>query len=69
MMQLSVSNELRGRAMGIWVLALGFGPLGHLELGIVSDTFGLQGGLLLNGLVLIWIAVLVALYVPRLRRL
>ena len=50
MMQLSVSNELRGRAMGIWVLALGFGPLGHLELGIVSDTFGLQGGLLLNGL-------------------
>ena len=69
MMQLSVANELRGRAMGIWVLALGFGPLGHLELGAVSETFGLQGGLLLNGILLISIAVLVGLFVPRLRRL
>ena len=69
MMQLSVANELRGRAMGIWVLALGFGPLGHLELGAVSETFGLQGGLLLNGILLICIAVLVGLFVPRLRRL
>ena len=69
MMQLSVANELRGRAMGIWVLALGFGPLGHLQLGAVSETFGLQGGLLLNGLLLICIAVLVGLFVPRLRRL
>ena len=55
--------------MGIWVLALGFGPLGHLELGAVSETFGLQGGLLLNGILLICIAVLVGLFVPRLRRL
>ncbi len=69
MMQLSVANELRGRAMGIWVLALGFGPLGHLELGAISETFGLQGGLLLNGILLICIAVTVGLFVPRLRRL
>ena len=69
MMQLSVANELRGRAMGIWVLALGFGPLGHLELGAVSETFGLQGALLLNGILLICVAVLVGLFVPRLRRL
>ena len=68
-MQISVANELRGRAMGIWVLALGFGPIGHLELGYVSNTFGFEGGLLLNGSILICIAVLLALFVPRLRRL
>ena len=68
MMQISVANELRGRAMGIWVLALGFGPIGHLELGYVSNTFGVEGGLLLNGTVLMCIAILVALFVPRLRR-
>lgn len=69
MMQLSVANELRGRAMGIWVLALGFGPLGHLELGAMSEAFGLQSGLLLNGAMLIGIAVMVGVFVPRLRRL
>jgi MFS family permease len=68
MMQLSVANELRGRAMGIWVLALGFGPLGHLELGAVAGAFSLQSGLLLNGGVLILIAVMTAVLVPRLRQ-
>jgi len=69
MMQLSVANALRGRAMGIWVLALGFGPLGHLELAFLTSTFGMTGGLLVNGFVLILIAVLVTIGVPRLRRL
>jgi hypothetical protein len=68
MMQLSVANELRGRAMGIWVLALGFGPLGHLELGAVAGSFGLQSSLLLNGCILILIAVTTAVLVPRLRQ-
>ncbi|MGB0554592.1 MAG: MFS transporter [Alphaproteobacteria bacterium] len=68
MMQLSVANDLRGRAMGIWVLALGFGPLGHLELGAVAGAFGLQIGLLLNGGILILIAVMTAVLVPRLRQ-
>ena len=67
MMQLSVANELRGRAMGIWVLALGFGPLGHLELGMLSSSFGLQYGLLLNGIILLVIAILVGLVNSRLR--
>lgn len=69
MMQLSVANALRGRAMGIWVLALGFGPLGHLELAFLTSTIGMTGGLLLNGFVLILIAILVTIGVPRLRRL
>jgi len=69
MLQLSVSNELRGRAMGIWVLALGFGPIGHLELGAVAEAVGLTTGLLINGGALIAIACLAAVVAPRLRRL
>ena len=69
MLQLSVSNELRGRAMGIWVLALGFGPIGHLELGSVAEAVGLTTGLLINGCALIAIACLAAVLAPRLRRL
>ncbi len=68
MMQLSVANELRGRAMGVWVFALGFGPLGHLELGVISDSFGLGIGLLLNGLILITIAVFIGLMARKFRQ-
>ena len=69
MMQLSVVNKLRGRAMGIWVLALGFGPVGHLELGAVSGYLGLQIGLLINGMALILLSAILGFFVPRLRRL
>ena len=67
MLQLSVGNALRGRAMGIWVLALGFGPLGHLELGTIADSLGLNTGLAINGCALIAIACITAVAAPRLR--
>ncbi|MBE10498.1 MAG: hypothetical protein CMM35_09305, partial [Rhodospirillaceae bacterium] len=69
MLQLSVSNALRGRAMGIWVLALGFGPLGHLELGTIAESMDLTTGLLINGCALTVIACITAVAVPRLRNL
>jgi MFS family permease len=69
LMQLSVKNELRGRAIGIWVFALGFGPLGHLELGMISSNYSIEQGLLLNGIVLISIAILVGIITPRISNL
>ena len=53
MMQLCVSDHLRGRAMGAWVLALGAGPVGHLELGVIVAWSGAAAGLALNGVALI----------------
>ena len=53
--------------MGIWVLALGFGPLGHLELGTIAESMGLTTGLLINGCALIIIACITVVAVPRLR--
>ena len=69
MMQLAVPNELRGRAMGVWVLAIGFGPLGHLEMGGLAAMLGPGPALLANGVALVAVGLVVAIAVPRLRQL
>ena len=69
MMQLSVPNKLRGRAMGSWILAVGASPLGHLQMGALAVTLGVGGALLVNGGALIAIAILATVAAPRLRRL
>jgi MFS family permease len=69
MMQLAVPNALRGRAMGVWVLAIGFGPLGHLEMGGLVELIGLGPALFTNGAALVAVGIIVAIAVPRLRQL
>ena len=67
MMQLSVPNKLRGRAMGAWVLAIGFAPIGHLEMGLLAVSLGVQNALMINGALLIGLGIVATLAVPRLR--
>lgn len=69
MMQVSVANALRGRAMGVWVLAIGFGPLGHVEMGLLAETLGVGSALVANGLLLLALGGLLAVAAPRLRQL
>ena len=69
MMQLSVPNALRGRAMGMWVLAIGFAPVGHLEIGALAASLGVGPALLLNGVALVAIGFVISLAAPNLRRL
>lgn len=69
MMQLSVANELRGRAMGVWVLAVGIAPVGHLQMGALSEAIGLSNALAVNGAVLVLVGLIVAVAAPRLRQL
>jgi len=69
MMQLCVPDRLRGRAMGFWVFAIGWAPLGHLEMGNLAAWLGVSTALSINGWALIAVGVLVALTVPRLRKL
>ncbi|MDP7547302.1 MAG: MFS transporter [Alphaproteobacteria bacterium] len=69
MMQLAVPNALRGRAMGVWVLAIGFGPLGHLEMGGLAEMLGPGSALFANGAALVVVGIIVAIAVPRLRQL
>ena len=57
MMQLSVPSALRGRAMGAWQVAVGFSPIGHLEMGLLAGAIGTAGALLLNGAALVLVAI------------
>ena len=69
LLQFSVSNEQRGRAMGAWVVGVGTAPLGHLEIGYVAGLASAQLALAVNGLALTILAVGLAVCLPRLRRL
>jgi MFS family permease len=59
---LSVSDAMRGRAMGTLILAIGFGPLGAIQIGVLASTFGVApaiamtigAGLLLLVAILWW---------------
>jgi MFS family permease len=69
LMQLVVPNDLRGRAMGSWILAIGTGPVGHLELGGLASALGVAFALTFNGLGLLGVGVVSVLLFPRIRRL
>ena len=57
MMQLAVPGAMRGRAMGAWQVAVGFSPIGHLEMGLLAGAVGTAGALLLNGAALVLVAI------------
>ncbi|GMQ75821.1 MAG: MFS transporter [Gammaproteobacteria bacterium] len=69
MMQLSVPDRLRGRAMGAWVFAIGAAPLGHLEIGALAASVGVGAALGVNGIGLILIGILTTIMAPGLRKL
>ena len=69
LMQDNVADEERGRAMGSWVLSIGFAPIGHLGVGALAGVLGAPGALLINGAVLATVSVGTAFGLPRIRRL
>ena len=69
MMQELVSDEERGRAMGSWVLSIGFAPVGHVGIGALAGAVGAPRALLINGAALATISVIAAIALPRIRRL
>ncbi len=68
MLQSSVPDRLRGRALGGWNLAIGFGWVGPVVLGIVADTAGVQAALTTFGALLIVVALAAAVVARPLRR-
>lgn len=57
-LQLSVANDRRGAAVGIWNLSRGFGPIGHLEIGVLAAVIGVSTTQATNGL--LFLAVIAA---------
>ena len=68
-MQVVVPNELRGRAMGAWVLATGTASLGNLQVGALASAFTIGIALGVNGVALIVLATLSLVFLPKLRRM
>ena len=69
LMQLSVPNELRGRAVGTWMLAIGTSPVGTLQIGALASLGGVGLALAFNGVGLVVLALAVGAFVPRVRRI
>ena len=69
LLQLSVPNEQRGRAMGSWIVGIGSAPWGQLQIGYISDITGSRFALFINGIALVTVAMVMGLVLPRLRRL
>jgi hypothetical protein len=69
LLQFSVANEQRGRAMGSWIIGTGRGPVGHLEVGSLASLTSAHLALLVNGLALMMLTLGMAVCIPRLWRL
>jgi hypothetical protein len=69
LLQLSVPKELRGRAGGAWVVAIGLAPLGQLQIGALATLFGVSVALGTSGLALVVLAGTTALVFPRVKRI
>ena len=68
LLQLGVPNELRGRAGGAWVVAIGLAPLGQLQIGALASLFGVSVAFGTSGLVLVILAGATGLVFPRIKR-
>ena len=69
LLQLSVPNQQRGRAMGSWIVGIGTAPVGQLQIGYLSGLASPKVALIVNGTVLAVMAVTMGVVMPRLRRL
>lgn len=68
LLQASVPEEVRGRVIGLWVTAIGFGWLGPVILGGTAAVFGTQWAIATGGAVALLVAG-AAVASPRLRQL
>ena len=69
LLQLSVSNEQRGRAMGSWIIGIGTAPIGQSEVGLLAGATDSKTALLINGASLAILALIMAVLLPKLRKL
>ena len=67
-LQLNVPDHMRGRAVGAWVFAIGFGWIGHLGLGAVAEIAGVQWALAGAGLSVIATGIVAFAVSPSLRK-
>jgi MFS family permease len=67
LMQQSVPATLRGRASGAWVVAIGVGPVGQLQIGALVSWLGVAAALGMSGAALVVVAVGARILITRVR--
>jgi MFS family permease len=68
LLQANVPDQFRGRAIGGWVFAIGFGWIGHLLLGGTAELIGVQWTLTGSGVAVLLAGLIACLLSPRLRK-
>lgn len=68
LLQLNVSEEMRGRAIGGWVWAIGWGWLGPVCLGALAEWLGVPEAFATAGIAVMALAVAGGLLIPSMRR-
>ena len=67
LLQQYVPDHMRGRAIGGWVFAIGFGWIGYLALGAAAETVGVQWALAATGTLVVVTGLAAAAVAPKLR--
>ncbi len=68
LLQANVRPEMRGRAVGGWVWAIGLGWVGPLILGGVGDVLGASAAIVLGGAAVVFVTLFSAVAISSLRR-
>lgn len=69
LLQLNVSEEQRGRAMGIWQLSIGFGVIGTYTLGVLAENYGAPFAQSVFGTIMVLVIVMIYFFMPKMREL
>ena len=68
LLQANVPDNMRGRVIGGWVFAIGFGWLGHMAMGAVGEAVGVRWAIGGAGVVVITASLAALAFAPVLRR-
>ncbi len=68
LLQANVPDNMRGRVIGGWVFAIGFGWLGHMAMGAVGEAVGVRWAIGGAGVVVITASIAALAFAPVLRR-
>lgn len=69
LIQMNISDEVRGRVMSVYMMTFGLSPLGTLPAGAIAEAVGAPFAVTLGGGILAGVVLTVALLRPRLWRL
>ncbi len=67
LLQATVPDDMRGRVIGGWIFAIGFGWVGHLAMGAVGEAVGVRWAIGGAGLVVMTTGLAVLALAPKLR--